>query len=381
MDKLRFEFVIKAGEDPKSNIICITSITNSNGSTFSIPEQLQPAKLHDAVIKTQAFQKVRNTLQKRHDKRQIWISVTPEISDGYLDEDGNMQFKNYFLEETRQETCKQTSTTSISEEALTTILENFTGIMKDKSKPHNIRKLTEKFIIDKFTMKTSNATQWMNIFETECTRLGIEEDTMKIEALRLFLEDACLDWYSSMLIKYTVNSDWFTWKQNFCETYADKGWSPIRYAILFRYRQGSLLEYAVKKERLLLEVNKSIDSSILIDLIATGLPNFITDKIERDNLKDTKDLFNNIRSLEHLVNKKNIGDKKIKVFESKIRVKDSSVKPCRICEQENKGNRYHPESACWFKNKNAERPKQDQIRNVNNSELEIELNEMNPKNC
>ncbi|KAF9422693.1 hypothetical protein HW555_001687 [Spodoptera exigua] len=229
MEKLRFEFVIKAGEDPKSNIICITSITNSNGGTFLIPEQLQPAKLHDAVIKTQAFQKVRNTLQKRHDKRQIWISVTPEISDAYLDEGGNMQFKNYFLEETRQETSKQTSTTSISEEALTTILENFTEILKDKSKPHNIRKLTEKFIIDKFTTKTSNPTQWMNIFETECTRLGIEEDIKKIEALRLFLEDACLDWYSSMLIKYTVNSEWLTWKQNFCETYADRGWSPISY--------------------------------------------------------------------------------------------------------------------------------------------------------
>lgn len=43
-------------------------------------------------------------------------------------------------------------------------------------------------------------------------------------------------------------------------------------------------------------------------------------------------------------------------------------------------NKIHPESACWFKDKNIERPKRNQIRNVNNSELEIELNEIKPKN-
>lgn len=94
----------------------------------------------------------------------------------------------------------------------------------------------------------------MIIFEAECTRLGIDEDTKKIEALRLFLDESCLDWHSSMLIKYTTNSEWSIWKDNFCETYADREWSPVRYAILFRYKQGSLLEYAIKKERLLLEI-------------------------------------------------------------------------------------------------------------------------------
>lgn len=38
-----------------------------------------------------------------------------------------------------------------------------------------------------------------------------------------------------------------------------------------------------------------MDILTLIDLIATGLPNFIADKIDRNDLKETKDLFNNIR--------------------------------------------------------------------------------------
>lgn len=82
----------------------------------------------------------------------------------------------------------------------------------------------------------------MVIFEAECTRVGINEDIQKIQVLRLFLDDSFQDWYSSMLIKYTVNSEWSIWKNNFCETYATKGWTPIRYAFLFKYRQGSLLE-------------------------------------------------------------------------------------------------------------------------------------------
>ncbi|XP_069364722.1 uncharacterized protein [Maniola hyperantus] len=378
MEKLRLEFVVKKSmDDPKSNVICLTSITNNN-RTFLMPEEFQPAKLHDTLIKTQTFQKVKTTLQKRNDRRQVWFTLTPEICGTYIDEDGNMQFKGYLLEESTQETRTLPSTSGISEEALTRILENFAE-KKNSSKSDNIKKLTEKIVLEKFNNKMSNVSQWMAIFESECIRVGIEEDTKKIEALRLFLEDSCLDWYSSRLIKCTVNSEWSTWKENFCETYADRGWSPVRYAMLFKYRQGSLLEYALKKEKLLLEVNKSMDNTTLIDLIATGLPNCIADKINRTSLKETKDLFNNIRGLEHLVNKKNSGIK-MKGLENKIKDRDGSYKPCRICEKENKGNRYHSESLCWYKNKNNDKQKRDQIKTVNNSELETELNEINPKN-
>lgn len=377
MEKLRFEFTVKASEDPKTNIICITSITDADKHTFCIPDNLQPAKLHEAVIKTQTFQKVKATLQRRHEKRQVWISLTPEISDVYIDQDGNMQFKGYFLEEVSQET-QHAPTAGISEDVLTRIFGSFAETKKDTSRPHNIKIMTEKFVLGKFNTKTSNVSQWMGIFEAECMRLGVDEDAEKIEGLRLFLEDSCIDWYSSMLIKHTVHSEWSTWKKSFCETYADRGWSPIRYAITFKYRQGSLLDYALKKEKLLLEINKLMDKQTLIDLIATGLPNFIVDKIDRNSLKETEELFNNIRGLEYLVNKRNL-EKKLGSFESKVREKNV-VSPCKICEKENKGNRYHPESLCWFRNKNIDIPKRYQMRSVNNSELETELNKIEPKN-
>ena len=301
MEKLKFEFVVKASDDVKTNIICMTKITDLDGRIFAIPDKRQPVRLHEAITQTQIYQKVKATLQRRHEKRQVWISMTPETKAVYCDEDGNKQFMGYLLEE---HTEPSSSTTGISEEFLARIIESFAEMKKDTPKPFNVGRLAEKFVIEKFNSKIINVFQWMNTFEAECARMEIENDN-KIEIFRLFIEDSCLDWYSSMLIKHTINSDWAVWKKNFCETYADKGWSPIRYAMFYKYRQGSLLEYALKKERLLLEINKSIDKLTSIDLIATGLPNFITDKIDRNTLKETEHLFNHIRSLEHIV-KKNI---------------------------------------------------------------------------
>lgn len=372
MDKFRIEFVVKASEDPKTNNICITSIMNA-GRIFLIPEPLQPVRLHDEVIKTKIYQKVKATLQKRHDKRQVWIAMTQDLYNTYVDEEGNMQFKGYLLEEIAVETPQ---TSSFEVETLKTFIEKFTDVKKEYN-PNNLTNLSEKLVLEKFTAKMSNVSQWINNFESECNRLGIEEDTKKIEVLRLYLDESCIDWYSSMLIKHTISSGWSIWKKALCETYADKSWSPIRYAILFKYKQGSLLEYALKKEKLLLEINRLMDKSTLIDLIATGLPNFIADKIDRSNLKETEDLFKNIRGLEHLIKKQIVG-KTMVGLENKNKERNA-IRPCRICEKQNKGNRYHPESVCWFKDRENNQ-KKEQIRSVNNSELEIQLNEIDPKN-
>lgn len=377
MEKLKFEFVVKSSEDTKTNVICITSIMDVDKNMFLIPEQLQPVKQHSEIIKTEIFQKVKTTLQRRHEKRQVWISLSPELRNTYMDESGNVQFKGYLLEEIRSET-QQVSRNETSAETLSKILTDFAEFKKE-SKQFNLKKLSEKFVIEKFTTKTSSVMQWMEIFEAECVRIGINEDIQKIQVLRLFLEDSCHEWYNSMLIKHTISSRWDIWKENFCETYVNRGWSPIRYAFLFKYRQGSLLEYALKKERLLLEINKLIDTPTLIHLIVIGLPNFIADEIDRCKVKATKDLFSSIRGLEHLMNKKTV-EKKIYDSENKTKEKGVKDRPCRICEKEKKGIRYHPESTCWFKNKDSDRFKKEPIRSVNNSELEMSLNEIDPKN-
>lgn len=107
------------------------------------------------------------------------------------------------------------------------------------------------------------------------------------------------------MIKFTLQSEQSAWKRNFLKTFGNKGWTTSNYALSFKYQAGgSLLEYAIKKEKLLLETRKTMDQGTLIDIIAAGLPDFITDRIDKENITYTQDLFNDLGKLEHFVTKK-----------------------------------------------------------------------------
>ncbi|KAK4883918.1 hypothetical protein RN001_000189 [Aquatica leii] len=88
----------------------------------------------------------------------------------------------------------------------------------------------------------------------------------------------------------------------------------------FKYQAASLLEYALKKEKLLLEVRKSIDTGTVIDLIAFGLPNYVADKINIVTLQGTEDLYNELGKLEHFVGK-NKYDKKDNIYSDNRSIK------------------------------------------------------------
>lgn len=125
-----------------------------------------------------------------------------------------------------------------------------------------------------------------------------------------------------------------------------------------------------------MEVRKTIDTDTLIDIIAAGLPNFIVDRIDRESLKETEDLFNEIGKLEHLTGRRKVEEKQ-KMYKTENKVKRT---PCNICEKNNKGTRYHPEALCWFKPKDNVRRENGKIELINNSELENVLVKENPKN-
>lgn len=230
--------------------------------------------------------------------------------------------------------------------------------------------------MEKFSNKTSCANQWISEFERECERFEVTQDHEKIEILKYWLEKQCLDWYNSMLIKLTVKSEWPVWKENFCETYGNKGWSQVKYAFAFKFQAGSLLEYATKKERLLLEINRQIDTQTLINLIVIGLPDFIINKIEKENVKSTASLYKEIGKYGLLTNKTNLTKFKINTYESKGNIEKN---PCKICENLNKGTRFHPEGRCWFKRTDDYVWKRNN-NVVNNSVIDVELNNNETKN-
>lgn len=376
MEKLRFDFTMKSMADGKTNVICITSIATPSGQVFGIPVEYQPVNLHKVITTTPNYTRVKNSLVKTHQTRKIWITVTEEISKTYLDEEQNLQFNDCYLEEISEQPVSYESTSSDSNHMLEKLLEKLQEQKQQKPEKQNLGKIAKDFIIEKFNGRNSNALQWIKDFNKECERFQINEDKQKIEILKNFLENASVDWYSCMLMKLTVQSEWSKWEKNFCETFANKGWSSTRYALAFKYQSGSLLEYALKKEKLLLEVRKTVDTGTIIDLIAFGLPNYVADKIDKETLQRTEDLYNEIRKLEHLVMKNKYEKRNSSYNLDNKGKKIDEKKPCPICLNEKKGKRFHPEDSCWFKEKN----KKAVVKTVNNSELEIELNEKNPKN-
>lgn len=66
--------------------------------------------------------------------------------------------------------------------------------------------------------------------------------------LRLLMEESALDGYNSMLIKNTINSEWSIWKDSLMERFSSKGWSPVKYAFNYRYKQGPIVDYVLKKK-------------------------------------------------------------------------------------------------------------------------------------
>lgn len=375
MEKLLFEFTLLPGSDGKSNILCITSITTCDNKVYAIPAELQSVCHHKQIMKTSAHSKVKNSLVKRYQIRRLWVSMSEELAKTYMDEDDNIQFMDQYLEEiekTQPSTTSQIETDSLQD--LFKKLEHNAPVDKNQS----LKDIADRFVIEKFTSKNMNAGQWIQIFE-ECARFDITTDNEKIALLRLFMDRSCADWYSSMIIKLTMDSEWSSWRSKFCESFTNKGWNLVTYALSFKYKEGTLLDYAIRKEKLLLEMRRSIDIDTLIDLIAVGLPENILNKIDRQILKDTVDLFNEISKYEHMVYKKRFVPKS-KFGNLKTNIKNEDQTPCKICTKLNKGIRYHAESICWFKSTEDDKIKKNFIKHVNNAVIEAELNETNQKN-
>lgn len=367
MEKLQFEFTVTAStKDEKTNITIITSINTEEGKRYVLPAEFRHIGYHKELMKTENYSKLKNTLKTRHQKRKVWIKMTKELKNIYIDEDQNLQFENQYLEEIDEGKPEDTT----QNDNLTKILEKLVEVSKKKEEGKNLKQISEKFMIEKFTSKHANAKQWMETFEKECTRFDVVEDETKIEILRLFLEKPCSDWHCATLTKLTAEAKWDEWKDRFLETFADKGWSTAKYALSFRYKEGSLTDYAIKKERLLLDMNKDIDSKTLTTLIAIGLPEFIMNKIDKEQCQDSTTLFNEVRKYENLIYKKPSFPKN----EFGYKKKTEEKKPCRTCENLNKGMRYHPAEKCWFRTKEEEKHTNRTSLVGNNAVMDVKLN-------
>ena len=90
-----------------------------------------------------------------------------------------------------------------------------------------------------------------------------------------------IEWYQTNLLK-DEEYNWENWKAAFLKAFSNKGWSAVRYAYNFKYISGSITEYTIKKERLILEIRRKTSEETRINLIVIGLPLHIQDKIDKE---------------------------------------------------------------------------------------------------
>jgi len=122
------------------------------------------------------------------------------------------------------------------------------------------------------------------------------------------LEESAKEWYFSNLRKLSL-SQWPEWSISFLLVYADKSWSNVRFAYNYKYINGSIMEYALKKERLILDIESSMSNISRINLIFIGLPLNIQDKLDKEEITNTDLLMNRIRMYDTEYNKQKREDK------------------------------------------------------------------------
>lgn len=179
------------------------------------------------------------------------------------------------------------------------------------------------------------------------------------------MKNSAEEWYRSSKMKLP-DDDWSPWAESFTTVFGDKGWSKVRYAFSFKFMSGSFVDYALKKERLILEVEKKMTVTTRIKLIVVGLPIEIQDKLDKEEIDSTDVLINLLGRYERKTQQRRESNKDERAQRDHKTNPLESVekKPCHICDSLKLYNRFHPPERCFNRNKN-ERANPPQRRNVN----------------
>lgn len=355
MQSNQIQIHVESCGEPHS--IKITTIKWATESiTYCFLKEHQTINMHEELCSNRVVSSACNALKKKGHYRNIKVTLPPEIISLYCDEENNFVFRNHYLEEFIEE--HQLRSDKSSSQTLKRELEEIIDGLARRLDRQDTAANRNQFVVQNFNGK-ENAAEWMRVFEKECCRNGITADENKIQTLRLFLEQNAKDWYSSTLYKLTLEGQWTDWKESFLQTYGDKNWSTIQFAYTFKYISGSVLDYAIKKERLVLETEPSMSDRSRINHVVIGLPRDIQDRIDKEDVRTTEQLMNQLRRYENIY----LRDRKEpRVMEKEKRL--TVKQPCAICESRGNPGRFHPVENCRFKEYRKDR------KGVNMTEIE-----------
>jgi len=267
----------------KTNAIRVHTIQlEGSKETFQFPSDMQAREQHPELFATEIVKNVTKSMKTRGQYRNIKISLVKELKDIYLDEEENVCFKDQYLDEVRGNILTETT----SHQA--------------PSSEKSLRTIVKDMVMEKFLGKNQDAKSFLVLFERECKRFKIEEPRFA-EILKLFLEGPAMDWFLAGLKSHGLDLPWELWKESFLETFSERGWAEISYAYNFRYINGPLLDYALRKRNLLLDTDLDLSEKSQTNFIVLGLPLHVRSRINKKDINSMNGLMSTIRQLEHLV--------------------------------------------------------------------------------
>lgn len=274
VNKARFHLVSEAGAYSRTTVVSVKTIQLvGQPEIFVFPRDKRTNTQHVVLFNNDIVKRVVASSKTRNKFRNVVITLTDELSAAYLDEEGNFMFNNEYFEEVSHQ-AEQPSTQQILSAAAVTE-KTTTSIAKD-------------IVLEKFNGENAKASTWVQLFTQECDRVGLKKDKY-VETLKLFLEGSALNWFA-VIMKQCQLTNWEEWNNSFIDTFSSQSWVAVAYAFNFKYLNGSLLEFALKKMSLILEVDEDLTVSSQINLIVITLPKFIQDKLDNKNLPRIEDL-------------------------------------------------------------------------------------------
>lgn len=388
--QFRFYAIVEEAADKKTNVYKLKWIQPVGTELYyEFPGELQNLNKHPEICTINKVKTVLSAMKTRGTYRTFTLTLPPEIATLYSDAEGDIVYKENYLQATTTPEYEMKTTKKEKEENISTLVQQIVLATRKEatSTPtRNLRKVREDFILENFDGKNFPSTSWFQTFEKECERCQITSDEDKILTLRLFLDGTAKDWFSSKVITIGLDVDFDTWKKSFLDSFRETSWHKSREAYSFRYIGGSLVDYALRKENLLVNIREKFPTDILIDLIVTDLPIMIQDKIEKTKVTSIEDLVAELRTLESLVQKRKTMTKTNSGVPNTSQKNQTQTpiterKPCSFCDKRGFPGRFHPEALCRLKQKEQnEQPRN--IKTVNNVTIQDTLNETitDPKN-
>ncbi|KAK5639388.1 hypothetical protein RI129_011880 [Pyrocoelia pectoralis] len=361
----------------------VQGISTDKKTWYTFPDECKDLTLHTILSSKKQISNATVAIRNINGYRTIAIKLDDDIKKTYFDEVDNVCFQEFPLEE--YVFTSNVKTIDLQKFELEERIKKLEQQLKIENSNQEVKlhRIEKDFILEKFEKKQHEPTEWLHRFEQECNRFQIHADNLKIQALRFFILGTAKDWYETNQKKIGFTASWNEWKDSFLNLFVDKGWSIVRKAFNYKYLGGSLIDYALVKEKLCLEVECKGSEASRINQIVFGLPNEAQEELDREEITTLDKLYTALRKLEDTFSRKrnekplnpNLNKKYTcapnKKNESEQK-NDSQRKPCSFCSTLGFPNRYHLVTECRNKQMAAEKLKTNITEcSTNVSDLEI----------